>query len=41
MNKLDGFGHENPVEGFTNDWITPLWIIQSFNRLTISGGGIF
>ena len=41
MKKLDGFGHEKPVEGFTNDWITPLWVIQSFNKLAMSGGGGF
>lgn len=28
--KLDGFGHEKPNEGETNDWITPAWIIDAF-----------
>lgn len=31
MNKQDGFGHEHPYEGKTNDWITPNWIIKAFN----------
>src|SRR3990167_8299114 len=26
----DGFGHESPVEGETDDWITPKWIIDAF-----------
>lgn len=26
--KKDGFGHENPYEGDSNDWITPKWIID-------------
>ena len=30
MNKNDGFGHELPNEGKTNDWITPLRIIDAF-----------
>jgi hypothetical protein len=25
----DGFGHENPYEGQTNDWITPKYIIDA------------
>lgn len=29
--KADGFGHELPFEGKTNDWITPKWIIDAFN----------
>lgn len=33
----DGFGHEIPNEGITNDWITPPWIIRAFNK--INGGG--
>lgn len=28
--KLDGFGHEMPNEGITNDWITPKWVIDAF-----------
>ena len=28
--KQDGFGHESPFEGATNDWITPRWIIDAF-----------
>lgn len=28
--KADGFGHETPFEGATNDWITPRWIIDAF-----------
>jgi len=27
--KRDGFGHESPYEGKTNDWITPLWVIRA------------
>ncbi len=27
----DGFGHERPDEGITNDWITPKWIIDAFD----------
>ena len=30
--KKDGFGHEKPYEGNTNDWITPKWIIDSFSK---------
>jgi len=30
MTKQDGFGHERPFEGITNDWITPKWIIDAF-----------
>ena len=33
MSKQDGFGHEAPHEGETNDWITPKWIIEAFNSL--------
>lgn len=29
----DGFGHEIPHEGETNDWITPRWVIDAFNSL--------
>jgi hypothetical protein len=31
VSKKDGFGHEKPNEGETNDWITPKWIIDAFN----------
>lgn len=31
MNKKDGFGHEAPFGGETNDWITPKWIIDAFD----------
>jgi hypothetical protein len=27
--KGDGFGHEIPHEGQTNDWITPPWVIEA------------
>ena len=39
VNKKDGFGHEKPNQGETNDWITPKWIIDGFNNL--SGGEFF
>jgi hypothetical protein len=29
----DGFGHEKPREGETNDWITPRWVVDAFNSL--------
>lgn len=29
----DGFGHEKPNEGETNDWITPRWIIEAFDSI--------
>jgi hypothetical protein len=32
MAKKDGFGHEKPNEGETNDWITPKWIIDPFDN---------
>lgn len=32
MAKQDGFGHENPYEGQSNDWITPKWIIDAFDK---------
>lgn len=37
--KQDGFGHEKPNEGNTNDWITPKWIIDAFD--TKSDGKMF
>jgi len=37
----DGFGHEKPFEGETNDWITPLWIIGAFNSLRNDGNSFF
>ncbi len=27
--KRDGFGHEKPNEGKSNDWITPRWLIDA------------
>ena len=39
MTKKDGFGHEKPNRGETNDWITPKWIIDAFYGL--SGDGLF
>jgi len=36
MNKKDGFGHEKPNEGETNDWITPKWVIDAFDSLSDS-----
>ena len=35
MSKKDGFGHEKPYEGDTNDWITPRWIIKAFDEYSI------
>lgn len=35
--KKDGFGHEKPHEGETNDWITPKWIIEAFDSLSEDG----
>jgi len=29
----DGFGHESPYEGKTDDWITPQWVISAFDGL--------
>ena len=31
MSKRDGFGHESPNDGKTNDWITPRPIIRAFD----------
>lgn len=39
MAKKDGFGHEKPNEGETNDWITPKWIINAFDKK--SSGAFF
>ena len=36
MSKQDGFGHETPNEGATNDWITPQYIIEAFNNLSVA-----
>lgn len=33
MSKGDGFGHELPGQGLTNDWITPQWVIALFDSL--------
>lgn len=35
IKKNRGFGHEQPHEGRTNDWITPPWIITAFDSLSI------
>lgn len=35
----DGFGHELPYEGKTDDWITPRWVINAFDNL--SGDNFF
>lgn len=40
MAKKDGFGHEKPNEGETNDWITPKWVIDAFDN-TIEDGMFF
>ena len=37
----DGFGHENPGGGQTNDWITPRWVIDAFNLNYQDEGGFF
>jgi len=37
MSKKDGFGHEEPHEGATNDWITPKYIIDAFNEYADNG----
>lgn len=39
--KKDGFGHEKPNEGETNDWITPKWIIDAFDTLAGDKGMFF
>lgn len=39
--KKDGFGHEKPNEGETNDWITPKWIISAFDNLIPPENGMF
>jgi len=39
--KKDGFGHEKPNEGETNDWITPKWIIDSFDTKAGDKGMFF
>ena len=43
MSKGDGFGHEAPYEGETNDWITPKWIIDAFDNYAYDkfGDGCF
>jgi len=35
VNKRDGFGHEKPGEGITNDWITPRWILDSLGHFDL------
>jgi len=39
--KKDGFGHEAPFEGETNDWITPKWIIDAFDTKAGEKGMFF
>jgi hypothetical protein len=39
--KKDGFGHEKPNEGETNDWITPKWIIDAFDTKAGDRGMFF
>lgn len=39
--RADGFGHEIPFEGKTNDWITPKWIIDAFDFLEETGKRYF
>lgn len=39
--KKDGFGHESPFEGQTNDWITPRWVIEAFDTLAGDKGMFF
>lgn len=41
MKTRDGFGHEKPNEGETNDWITPKWIIDGFNNYSTNGEMFF
>ena len=41
MAKKDGFGHEKPHEGETNDWITPKWIIDAFDNKADNGRMFF
>lgn len=38
---MGGFGHEQPGEGRSNDWITPRWIIDAFDSLTEGQGSFF
>lgn len=37
MTKQDGFGHETPYQGETNDWITPQWVIKAFDSQKTEG----
>jgi len=41
MIKKDGFGHEKPNGGETNDWITPKYIIDAFDTLRIKKNFFF
>ena len=41
MSKKDGFGHEKPHEGETNDWITPKWVIDAFDKYSGDKGMFF
>lgn len=31
----DGFGHEKPGEGATNDWITPKWVFDALGEFDL------
>lgn len=33
--KQDGFGHEKPGEGQTNDWITPKWVFDKLGEFDL------
>lgn len=35
MNKRDGFGHEKPGEGVTNDWIAPKWVFDALGEFDL------
>lgn len=39
MSKGDGFGHEKPNEGQSNDWITPKYIIDAFDNYAYNKWG--
>jgi len=41
MKKKDGFGHETPFGGESNDWITPKWIIDGFDIISWDRGMFF
>ena len=33
MRMSSAFGYETPIEGETNDWITPKWVFEKFDSL--------